>query len=106
MIDSPSYSLGPIKLEILKTYIKNNLANGFIRLSKSATRILIFFDKKLNESLRLYIDYWSLNNLIIKNKYPLPLIRKLLDQLGWAWRFTQFNLTNIYYRMRIREDNK
>ena len=43
----PIYSLGPIKLEILKAYIENNLANSFIRLSKSPTKAPILFDKKL-----------------------------------------------------------
>lgn len=63
----PIYSLGLVELEILKTYIKNNLANGFIRPSKSPTEILILFNKKSNRSLRLYIDYCELNNLTIKN---------------------------------------
>ena len=61
------YSLGLIELETLKTYIKNNIVNGFIKLSKSPIGALIFFDKKPNGSLRLYIDYQSPNNLIIKN---------------------------------------
>ena len=68
-----------MKLEMLKTYIKNNLANGFIGLSKSPIRASIFFDKKLNESLKLCMDYYSLNNLIVKNWYPLSLVRELLD---------------------------
>ena len=64
---SPIYSLSFMELEILKTYIKNNLANGFIKPSKSLTRAFIFFDKKLNESLRLCVDYYNLNNQTIKN---------------------------------------
>ena len=63
----PIYSLGPVKLEILKAYIKNNLANKFIKPSKFFVEVFIFFDKNPNGSLRLYIDYWSLNNLTIKN---------------------------------------
>ena len=51
------YSLSPIELEIMKAYIKNNLANNFIRPFKSPTRALILFDKKANGNLRLYIDY-------------------------------------------------
>ena len=73
------YSLGLIKLETLKTYIETNLANGFIQLSKSPTRVPILFDRKPNESLRFCIDYPGLNNLTIKNQYPLPLIGKSLD---------------------------
>ncbi len=91
------YSLGPIELETLKAYIKNNLANGFIKPSKSPTRTLILFDKKPDSSLRLCVDYQGLNNQIIKNQYPLLLVRELLDQIGQARYFTQLDLTNIYH---------
>ena len=73
------YSLGPMKLETLNAYIKNNLTNGFIRSSKFSVRAPIFFDKKPDKSLRLYVDYQDLNNLTIKNQYLLSLVRKLLD---------------------------
>ncbi len=63
----PIYSLGPVELETLKAYIENNLANSFIRPSKSPARAPILFDKKPDGSLRLCIDYQSLNNLTIKN---------------------------------------
>lgn len=53
----PIYSLGLVELEILKTYIKTNLVNDFIRYSKSLARALIFFDKKLDRSFQLCIDY-------------------------------------------------
>ena len=53
----PIYSLGPVELETLKTYIKTNLANGFIRLSKSPTRAPILFDQKPDGSLRFCVDY-------------------------------------------------
>ena len=76
------YSLGPVKLKTLKTYIKTNPANGFIWPSKSLAGALILFVGKLDGSLYLYIDYQGLNNLTIKNRYSLPLITKLLDQLG------------------------
>ena len=51
------YSLGPIELEILKTYIETNLANNFIRLSKSSIGAPILFDRKPNKSLCFYVDY-------------------------------------------------
>ncbi len=70
----PIYSLGPVELEILKAYIKNNLANGFIIPFKSLAGAPILFDKKPYSSLRLCVDYKSLNNLTIKNRYPLPLV--------------------------------
>ena len=97
----PIYILGPVKLETLKAYIKTNLANGFIRYSKSFASAPILFDRKSDDSLRLCVDYWGLNNLTIKNRYLLPLIGELLDRLGRARRFTRLELTSIYHRMRI-----
>ncbi len=73
------YNLGPIELKTLKAYIKNNLANSFIRLFKFLTRALILFDKKPDKSLRLYVKYQDLNNLIIKNRYLLSLVKESLN---------------------------
>ncbi len=92
-----TYSLGLIELEILKAYFKINLANSFIRPSNSSVEVSIFFYKKLNKSLRLCVDYWGFNNLIIKNWYPLSFVGKSLDWQDRAWYFTQLNLTNAYY---------
>ena len=78
------YSLGLVELETMKAYIETNLANGFIRLSKSSADALILFDRKSDGSLQLCVDYQGLNDLTIKNRYPLPLISKLLDRLGRA----------------------
>ena len=102
----PIYSLGPVELETLKTYIETNLANGFIRPSKSPAGAPILFIRKKDGSLRLCVDYRGLNNLTIKNRYPLPLIGESLDRLGRAKRFTQLDLTNAYHRMRIREGDE
>ncbi len=100
------YSLRPVELKTLKAYIQNNLARGFIRSSKFPAEAPILFDKKPDGSLRLCMDYWGLNNLTIKNWYPLPLVEKSLDQLGRSWRFTQLDLTNFNHWMRIREGNE
>ena len=100
------YSLGPVELETLKTYIETDLANGFIRLFKSPAEAPILFDGKPDESLRFYVDYWGLNSLTIKNRYPLPLIGKSLDRLGRAKQFTQLDLTNAYHWMRICEGDE
>ncbi len=77
-----------MKLEILKAYIENNLANGFIKPSKSLGRAHIFFNKKPDESLRLCINYQNLNNLTINNWYPLTLVGESLDWSGQAQCFT------------------
>ena len=102
----PIYSLRPVKLEMLKTYIKTNLANGFICSSISPARASILFDRKSNRSLCLYVDYWDLNNISIKNEYPLSLVGESLNWLGRAKWFTQFDLTNAYHEMPICKGNK
>ncbi len=76
------YSLRLVELETLKAYIENNLANNFIRPFKSSTGAYILFNKKPDGNLRLYMDYQGLNNLTIKNWYPLPLVGESLDWLG------------------------
>ena len=102
----PIYSLGPVELETLKAYIETNLANGFIRPSKSPAGTSILFDRKSNGSLRFCVDYQGLNNHTIKNRYPLPLIRELLNKIKRAKQFTQLDLTSAYHQMRICERNK
>ena len=90
-----------MELKTLKAYIETNLANGFIRESKSPAGAPILFDQKSNGSLRLCVDYQGLNNLTIKNRYPLPLIGELLDRLKRAKSLIQLNHTSAYHRMRI-----
>lgn len=63
----PIYTLSPVELEILKSYIKTHLKTGFIELSKSPADASILFNKKPNRSLYLCVDYWDLNNFTIKN---------------------------------------
>ncbi len=78
----PIYYMRLVELETLKAYIEINLANNFIRPSKSPAEAPIFFKKKPDWSIRLCIDYRGLNNLTMKNWYPLLLLKKLLDRLG------------------------
>ena len=100
------YSLGLVELEIFKTYIKSNLANKFIQPSKSPAEAPIFFVQKFDGNFYLCMDYRGLNNLTIKNQYLLSLIKKLLNWLKKANRFTQLNLTNAYHCIRIKKSNE
>ncbi len=102
----PIYSLGPVELETLKTYIETNLKNRFIRPSKTPASVPILFDRKPDGSPRLCVDYRGLNNLNIKNRYLLPLIGESLERFGRAKRFPQLDLTSPYHRMRIREGDE
>ena len=80
----PIYSFGRIELEMLKTYIKTDLANSFIWLFKSLTGASILFNWKLDRSLRFCMNYQDLNNITIKNQCSLPLIGDSFNRLGRA----------------------
>ena len=97
------YNLDPVELETLKIYIKTHPKTGFIQPYKSLISALILFYRKPNGNFCLYVDYQDCNNLIIKNRYFLPLIKESLERLRQIKRFTQLDLTNTYYQMRIKE---
>lgn len=62
----------------------------------------ILFVKKKNGSMRLFIDYWELNKITIKNKYPLPSIYDLFDQLKRAKVFSKVDLCSGYHQSQIK----
>ena len=72
------------ELGAMKTYIKDYLANGFIRPSRSPAAAPVMFIKRPDGKLRLVVDYRGLNKVTVKNRYPLPLIPKMLDRLHRA----------------------
>ena len=76
---------------------------GFIRLSVSLWGAPVLFVKKKDETLRLCIDYRQLNRVTIKNKYPLPRIDDLFDQLQGARVFSKIDLRSGYHQLKIRE---
>lgn len=81
------YTLSPMELEILKTYIETYHKTRFIWFPKSSVNTSIFFDKKPESSFSLYVDYWDLNNPTSKNWYPLFLISKFLDSFRQVKQF-------------------
>jgi len=78
------YSLSAEKLNALQQYLKENMQKKFIRELQSSAEYSILFVLKLNESLRLCVDYRALNNIMIKNSYSLSLISELQDRLQRA----------------------
>jgi hypothetical protein len=77
----PIYNLSQNELVALRDYLDEKFAKNFIRHSKSPASAPILFVKKKDGSLRICVDYCSLNKIIIKNQYPLPLNSGLLNQL-------------------------
>ena len=79
------------------------LDKGFIRSSTSPWGAPVLFVKKKDGTLRLCIDYKELNKVTVKNKYPLPRIDDLFDQLQGAQYFSKIDLRSGYHQLRIRE---
>ena len=102
----PIYSLSQNELAALREYLDENLAKNFIRHSKSPAGAPILFVKKKDGSLRMCVDYRGLNKVTIKNRYPLPLISGLLDQLGQAKIYTKIDLRGAYNLVRIKEGDE
>jgi len=100
------YSLSAEKLDALWQYLKENMWKEFIRESQSSAEYSILFVLKLNESLRLCVDYWALNNITIKNSYSLSLISELQDRLQRAQWFTKFNILEAFNQIRIKEEDE
>lgn len=96
---------GPERLAMDK-YLKEALDNGFIRPSTSPAGGGFFFVEKKDGSLRPCIDYRGLNNITIKNRYPLPLMTTAFEILQGATIFTKLDLRNAYHLVRIREGDE
>lgn len=79
------------------TQIEELLEKGFIRPSVSPWGAPVLFIKKKDGSLQLCIDYRELNKVIVKNKYPLPMINDLLDQLSGSCVFSKIDLRWGYH---------
>ena len=89
----------------LKEQLRQLLEQGFIRPSTSPWGAPVLFQKKKDGSLRLCIDYRGLNQVTVKNKYPIPRIDELLDRLHGAKIFTKIDLRSGYYQIRIKESD-
>ena len=81
-----------MELKELKLQLQELLEKGFIRLSVSPWGVPVLFVKKKDGTLRLCVDYWQLKKMTVENKYPLPRINDLFDQLKGASVFSKIDL--------------
>ncbi|CAD0043000.1 unnamed protein product [Aureobasidium pullulans] len=91
------------ELKTLREYLDENLARGFIRKSESPAGYPILFAPKKDGSLRLCVDYRKINDITIKNRYPLPNIEELQDRLSKAKWFSKIDLKGAYNLIRMKE---
>ncbi|KAA3470642.1 DNA/RNA polymerases superfamily protein [Gossypium australe] len=99
------YRMAPTELKELKAQLQELTDKGFARLSFSPWGALVLFVKKKDGSMRLYIDHRQLNKVTVKNKYPLPRIDDLFDQLKGATLFSKIDLRSGYYQLRVEDSD-
>jgi hypothetical protein len=107
---TPSISKRPYRMPVnelveLKKQIAELQVKGFIRSSSSPWGASILFVEKKDETQRMCVDYQSLNEVTIKNKYPLSRIEDLFDQMKGASVFSKINLRSGYHQLKIQESD-
>ena len=96
------YRMAPTEQKELKSQLQELLDKGFIRPSVSPWGAPVLFVKKKDGTLRMCIDYRQINKVTVKNKYPLPRIEDLFDQLKGAGVFSKIDLRSGYYQLRVK----
>ena len=89
----------------LKEQLHELLDKGFIRPRSSPWGAPVLFVKKNYGTMRMCIDYRRLNKVTIKNRYPLPIIDDLFDQLQGASHFSKIDLQSGYHQLKIRRED-
>lgn len=90
------------ELKALREWLIENLEKGFIRPSSSSVALLVLFVKKLGRGLRLYIDFRVINNVSVKDRYPLPLIKETLNNLKGIKYFSKINIIFTFNNVRMK----
>nr|GFB48788.1 putative reverse transcriptase domain-containing protein [Tanacetum cinerariifolium] len=99
------YRLAPSEMKELAEQLKELSDKGFIRPSSSPWGAPVLFVKKKDGSLWMCIDYRELNKLTVKNRYPLPRIDDLFDQLQGSSVYSKIDLRSGYHQFRVREED-
>ncbi|GKA10360.1 putative reverse transcriptase domain-containing protein [Tanacetum coccineum] len=99
------YRLAPSEMKELAEQLQELSDKGFIRPSSSPWGAPVLFVKKKDGSFRMCIDYRELNKLTVKNRYPLPRIDDLFDQLQGSRIYSKIDLRSGYHQLRVREED-
>jgi hypothetical protein len=107
---TPPISKRPYRMPVnelveLKKQIVELQSKGFIRRSSSPRGAPMLFMEKKDGTQRMCVDYRSLNEVTIKNKYPLARIEDLFDQMKGASVFFKIDLRSAYHQLKIRESD-
>ncbi|KAJ1176082.1 hypothetical protein NDU88_001365 [Pleurodeles waltl] len=100
------YSLTEPEREVLKEYLQENIHSCLIVPLSSPSGAPLFFVPKKTKDLRPCLDFRGLNKITIKDCYPLPLIKDILEAVRGAQRFTKLDLRGAYHLLRIKEGDE
>ncbi|XP_044715208.1 reverse transcriptase (RNA-dependent DNA polymerase) domain-containing protein [Hirsutella rhossiliensis] len=95
--------MNPQELKVIRKWLDDNLSKGFIRESRARCAAPLLLAAKPGGGVRICQDYRGLNNITIKNRYPLPLIRETLDALCNAKVYTKLDIIAAFNKIRIAE---
>ncbi|KAI3673781.1 hypothetical protein L6452_39911 [Arctium lappa] len=99
------YRLAPSEMKEMMSQLQDLLEKGFVRPSSSPWGAPVLFVKKKDGTMRMCIDYRELNKVTVKNKYPLPRIDDLFDQLQGAGCFSKIDLRSGYHQVKVKEED-
>jgi transposase InsO family protein len=104
-ISRSPYRMSPLELDEMRKQLTELIRKGLVKPSASAWGAPVLFVRKKEGTLRMCVDYRALNNVTIRNKYPLPRIDECFDRLAGARYFTKLDLKSGYYQVRVHPDD-
>jgi len=102
----PLYSMSQTELVVLTEWLEENMSNGFIQQSSSPFAAPVLFATKPDGGRRFCIDYPDINSKTMKNRYPLPLIKEMLNLLGKATIYTKLDVRGADNLLRVKEEDE
>jgi hypothetical protein len=95
-----------LELKVVKRWLDDSLQKGWVRPSNSSAAAPVLLARKPGGGVRICVDYRGLNNITLKNRYPIPLIRETLDLISQAKVFTKLDVIAAFNRIRIAEGHE
>jgi hypothetical protein len=105
LVSKTPYRMSTPELKEMQMQLEDILKKGYIQPSVSPGGVLVLFVKNKDGTLRIFMEFRKLNRVIVKNKYPLPRIDDLFDQLNNQKIFSKIDLRSGYHKVRIKEEN-